>query len=132
MPLLLPSTDPQSPEKETFFLLLYSVYYKHTRKNTSSHIPQQQSPAFSVTPLQVSLLLLSTIFAVLPLIYQLKEDEQSTISTNIFQTVFEKASGNTTVHEQLLELSTTRQWPTKEPRVRAFLQLHPKGNLSWF
>lgn len=71
MPLLLPSTDPQSPQEETFFLSLHSVYYKHTRKNTSSPIPQQQGPAFSGTPLQVSLLLLSTISPViLPLIYQ--------------------------------------------------------------
>lgn len=32
MPLLLPSTDPQSPQEKTFFLSLHSVYYKHTRK----------------------------------------------------------------------------------------------------
>lgn len=69
--LMLPSTDPQSSEKETFFLSLYSICYKHTRKNTSSHIPQQQGPAFSVTPLQAVLLQLSKITPVLlTLIYQ--------------------------------------------------------------
>lgn len=61
--LMLPSTDPQSLQKGTFLLSLYSVHYKHTRKNTSSHIPQQQGPAFSVTPLQAVLLLLSTTAA---------------------------------------------------------------------
>lgn len=57
--LMLLSTDRQSSQKGTFFLSLYSVCYKDTRKNTSSHMPQQQGPAFSVTPLQVVLLLLS-------------------------------------------------------------------------
>lgn len=78
------SSDPQSPQKETLLLSLCSVHYKHT-KNTSSHAPQQQAPASSVTALQASLLLLSTISPVLlPLSHQCKEDEH--ISTNVFPT----------------------------------------------
>lgn len=51
--------------RRQFLLSLHCVHYKHTRRNTSSHIPQQQGPAFSVTPLRLSLLLLSIISPIL-------------------------------------------------------------------
>lgn len=133
MPLLLPSTDPQSPQEKTFFLSLHSVYYKHTRKNTSSLIPQQQGPAFSGTPLQVSLLLLSIVPPVLlPLSISKKR-----MNKVLFLQMFSKPSLRKQLAiqqsmKQLLDLSKTRQWPTREPHASAFLQLHPKENPSWF
>lgn len=116
MPLLLPSWPTFPLTRRCFFSHCTAMKaFINTQQKTH---PAILGPAFSVTPLQVSLLLLSTIS---PLLMTLNLSVKRASAKQLFLqmlgsqtlTVFEKDTGNTIVR-QCLQLPEARQWQTKQ------------------